>query len=436
MGLLFSYFRKHHSTAEELEDITKKIENLHRFRRQTQEKQKKFIASLILYSILVYIAAALIFYFYYLPDTWKLRLIYSLPLLVFPFLIWGMKKLLHWYFVKRIANNDIKLEELREKKRQILEEVMEKETYKKAKEILEKYDPSRFRQLEVFVKRRVTTTTRVIQSPIRGPRMGRPVVSGALRAPGTTPSTSRPRFPQIQQRQITPNTQNIINGYGRPPGPPLPRPVLPRERKAMDRVLEYLVGDGPQNRYALICRNCHSHNGMALKEEFEYISFRCCYCYAMNPAKKTRVNAPRLEFPSPAHRSTQNSAIPALQGLDDDSETESEEDDVETSTQDTSPENENPVSGIKQEGSDREQSDKGVDSLPQTTDSSMEIDSMGEECRDESVSESPEPGANESGEAASQSADLDLSEINYIDDESANVDTNEGESVSDSKKDS
>lgn len=34
-----------------------------------------------------------------------------------------------------------------------------------------------------------------------------------------------------------------------PPGPPLARPVFPRERGAMDRVIEYLVGDGPQNRY-------------------------------------------------------------------------------------------------------------------------------------------------------------------------------------------
>ena len=31
-----------------------------------------------------------------------------------------------------------------------LEEVMEKETYKKAKEILEKFDPARFKNLEVF----------------------------------------------------------------------------------------------------------------------------------------------------------------------------------------------------------------------------------------------------------------------------------------------
>lgn len=52
---------------------------------------------------------------------------------------------------------------------------------------------------------------------------------------------------------------------------PLPAPVLPRERSYLDRVVEYLIGDGPANRYALICSQCHSHNGMALKEEFEYI---------------------------------------------------------------------------------------------------------------------------------------------------------------------
>ena len=39
----------------------------------------------------------------------------------------------------------------------------------------------------------------------------------------------------------------------------------------MDRAVEYLVGDGPSNRYALICKQCQSHNGMALREEFEYI---------------------------------------------------------------------------------------------------------------------------------------------------------------------
>jgi hypothetical protein len=63
----------------------------------------------------------------------------------------------------------------------------------------------------------------------------------------------------------------------------------------MDRAVEYLVGDGPSNRYALICKQCQSHNGMALREEFEYVAYRCCYCYYWNPARKQRPVAPRLQ---------------------------------------------------------------------------------------------------------------------------------------------
>lgn len=67
------------------------------------------------------------------------------------------------------------------------------------------------------------------------------------------------------------NLTVMCNISVRPPVQPMPRPVLPRERTLVDRLVDYLVGDGPSNRYALICRQCQSHNGMALKEEFEFI---------------------------------------------------------------------------------------------------------------------------------------------------------------------
>ena len=66
-----------------------------------------------------------------------------------------------------------------------------------------------------------------------------------------------------------------VNQPRPPPGPPLPRPILPRDRSLMDRLMEYLIGDGPQNQFALICAKCQSHNGMALREEFEYIGKIC-----------------------------------------------------------------------------------------------------------------------------------------------------------------
>ena len=62
-----------------------------------------------------------------------------------------------------------------------------------------------------------------------------------------------------------PQPQNIVPSLGPAglSGTPLllPRAVLPRERSVLDKMVDYLIGDGPSNRYALICKNCSSHNG-------------------------------------------------------------------------------------------------------------------------------------------------------------------------------
>lgn len=87
--------------------------------------------------------------------------------------------------------------------------------------------------------------------------------------------------------------------YGNAPLRPLPRPILPRERGVLDRMMDFFVGDGPHQRYALICRHCGGHNGMALQEEFEFVSYYCCYCYQFNPPRKMRPMGPRLPLPPP-----------------------------------------------------------------------------------------------------------------------------------------
>lgn len=350
MGILISRFRKKKSTIEVLEGLEKEIDQLEGSRKKHQERQRRLIATLILYSIVIYIGGAVVFYFYFFPDKWKERLLYSLPLLVFPLVIWVVKRTLHWYFVKRIAGNDMALQDLRDKKQKILEDVMEKETYKKAKEILEKYDPARFKEIETPKPKSPTKShpgtelrQRTVQQrsppgsqirPGMTPRLPtQPVQSGSVR-PGMTPYGPRAGVQGMQPRNLMVTPQ--VNGYGTPQGPPLPRPILPRDRGLMDRMLEYLVGDGPQNRYALICRNCSSHNGMALKEEFEYIDFRCCYCYAVNPAKKKRPFAPRIEqhrplnLPQPTGESQDESDDDDEESADGDDENSnnSAEDDV------------------------------------------------------------------------------------------------------------
>ncbi|XP_050531776.1 endoplasmic reticulum junction formation protein lunapark isoform X5 [Daktulosphaira vitifoliae] len=102
---------------------------------------------------------------------------------------------------------------------------------------------------------------------------------------------NRPQIvPNRTHQRVTPNVGQIpaIMSSTIKPRLSLPRPVLPKERTIFDRLADIILGDGPQNRYALICRTCGSHNGMARKEEFEYLAYRCAYCSQWNPSLKPR----------------------------------------------------------------------------------------------------------------------------------------------------
>ncbi|KAM9123829.1 endoplasmic reticulum junction formation protein lunapark isoform 1-T1 [Pangshura tecta] len=322
MGGLVSRWRQAKpSTVEVLENIDKEIHALEEFREKNQRLQKLWVGRLLLYSSILYLITCLIVYFWYLPDEWTARLIMMLPFFAFPLIIWFIRTVLIFFFSKRTERNSEALEELKSQKKKILEEVMEKETYKTAKLILERFDPESKKAKEVElpsagasatprpgqeIRQRTPAQRNISAATPVSPKQGSPKAPGPLAAsPGLQRDVSAPGGPP--ERTVAPALQSnvlprrpgspatSVPGMGlHPPGPPLARPILPRERGALDRVVEYLVGDGPQNRYALICQQCFSHNGMALKEEFEYIAFRCAYCFFLNPARKTRPQAPRL----------------------------------------------------------------------------------------------------------------------------------------------
>uniref|UniRef100_A0A673MC59 Endoplasmic reticulum junction formation protein lunapark n=1 Tax=Sinocyclocheilus rhinocerous TaxID=307959 RepID=A0A673MC59_9TELE len=287
------------TTVEVLEGLDKDIQALEEYREKNQKQLKLWVYRLLLYSALLYLIACTVIYVWYIPEQMIGKLIVASPFLIFPLLVWLLRKLLIILYKRRTETNS---------KNFLLEQVMETETYKNAKLILERFDPDSKKKLELEAQpigppatprpgqelrqRHVSPRPAGLPPPVPAPA----VPPTPLSAPGGPPekgrSTSTPHG--LIRRPGTPaGTPGPAMGM-HPPGPPLARPVLPRERGAMDRVIEYLVGDGPQNRYALICQQCLSHNGMALKEEFEYIAFRCAYCYFLNPARKTRPQAPRL----------------------------------------------------------------------------------------------------------------------------------------------
>ncbi|XP_060033651.1 endoplasmic reticulum junction formation protein lunapark isoform X2 [Erinaceus europaeus] len=312
MGGLFSRWRTKPSTVEVLENIDKEIQALEEFREKNQRLQKLWVGRFLLYSLVLYLLTLSIVWLWYFPDEFTARLVMTLPFFAFPFIVLSIRTVLIFFFSKRTEKNNEALDDLKSQKKKILEEVMEKETYKTAKLILERFDPDSKKAKEFEppsagaavtarpgqeIRQRTAAQRNLSSSPAsfsQGPPSqvpGSPVPPKDSSAPGGPP-----------ERCVTPAvSSNVLpRRLGSPAtsvpgmGPPLARPILPRERGAVDRIVEYLVGDGPQNRYALICQQCFSHNGMALKEEFEYIAFRCAYCFFLNPARKTRPQAPRL----------------------------------------------------------------------------------------------------------------------------------------------
>ncbi|XP_028416634.1 endoplasmic reticulum junction formation protein lunapark-B-like [Dendronephthya gigantea] len=319
MGAILKRWRREESAEKELESLQEQLHKLESARQKDEQFYQRFIGRLMFYSIMLYIVSAVVMYFYYFPKQWKDRITRILPLLIFPLIIYGVRRTLMYVFSTRKKKNAQKLEELRSKKQKIIEDVKEKETYKKAKEILEKFDPE-----NSLVKNDAKQDTNNGKMPCvtPGTEVRQRNVPRAMSTPNSSFSQKPVPFsatPKVQMmsplRGMSPAMQRqfFINNMppGTPPGPPQPIPVLPKERTMADKFVDYLVGDGPSNRYALICKACHSHNGMALKEGFEYTTFRCCYCYQLNEAKKQRPSAPPLEgFSTPERKfSTDDTTI-------------------------------------------------------------------------------------------------------------------------------
>lgn len=322
MGSIISRFRKEKTTYEVLQNLEDKIKDLEAYTISTQQRQKRFVANFLVISIGLYVISFAVFYFVFFPPTWNERIIHSLPLLICPMIITLIKKSLAWYFERKVVTNTNELKELRAEKKKILEKVMDKETYKVAVEILNKFGE----------KSHQMQTQLVLPSGLSPMKASQPITTtpkGPVRtslAPQSAPAAQQQMTPMRQQMQSntsigfnvntrqppyqnmpSPFQQSQSSGLIHRPVGMVPQQTMPYRRTpypvinhsqkgVIEKMVDYLVGDGPSSRFAMICRECLMHNGMALQEEYEYSAFRCAFCGAFNPSKKQRPLAPKLPF--------------------------------------------------------------------------------------------------------------------------------------------
>ncbi|XP_055387069.1 endoplasmic reticulum junction formation protein lunapark-A [Condylostylus longicornis] len=334
MGAILAKFRKEKTTIEILERLDEEIKEIEEYTISTQARQKRYVGNLLVISIGLYILCFIVFYFAFFPPTWMERVTYSVPLLIFPFVIFLLKHLVAWFFQRKLNDKSIKLKKLRGEKKKVLEKVMDKETYKVALEILNRFgDKSNGLKGATPMPPKIEVSTPAKQSPLQNKqqpnsqsqvliRRSTPVsqqqpqlVRGPLAFPNTpggisSPSTPLSHLQAIQQRASPMPMQMQQQIRRRTPFPF----INPHNKSVLDKFVDYLIGDGIQNRFAMICKECYSHNGMALQDEYEYTPFRCVYCNAINPSKKSRPVAPKLPETTGSNVNlSQNATVSSLQ---------------------------------------------------------------------------------------------------------------------------
>ncbi|KAM3955961.1 zinc-ribbon metal-binding protein lunapark isoform 2-T2 [Aphomia sociella] len=286
-----SRFRRKKTTSEILERLETQIKDIEEDGLSKVMNQRRLNSYVNAYSVGLYVLFMVLYYYVYLGrgQHWMHSLMYASPFVVFPIVAISLRSSIAWYYKRSIAKNRVKLTKMREEKKKILEEVMNTETYKVAKEILDKYGSpeEQSKALKPFT-----------------PTLNVPATPGQQRQRQLALQTSTPIGNNMEV--VAFNKQTALYKGPRLRSDQLPRPLLDKNRSALDKVVDYLLKDGPNHRMALICSECSSHNGMAMVEEFDYVSYICAYCGKLNPARKQRPAAPLL---SPAR------ALPAAPRL-------------------------------------------------------------------------------------------------------------------------
>eukprot|EP00096_Caligus_rogercresseyi_P002879 TRINITY_DN1522_c0_g1_i2.p1 TRINITY_DN1522_c0_g1~~TRINITY_DN1522_c0_g1_i2.p1 ORF type:complete len:487 (+),score=51.61 TRINITY_DN1522_c0_g1_i2:126-1586(+) len=149
MGFILSKLWWRESAGQQIERLQCKISSIQEFKRDTEARQTRLTKWLNILFCLFYALAmvlGLIYakFYYHNPHKnmdffFKFKIF--MGFILAPLTFFYLKRGLSWWYSRRLNQNEDKLKELRDKKSKILDEVTEKETFKVAREILEKYAP-------------------------------------------------------------------------------------------------------------------------------------------------------------------------------------------------------------------------------------------------------------------------------------------------------
>ncbi|GAA0138974.1 hypothetical protein LIER_00614 [Lithospermum erythrorhizon] len=234
--------------------------------------------------------------------SWQMRAMRVLPMFVLPVLAFLIYSALGRFTRMRDRRDENNLEKLRAERQEKIDELKEKTNYYSTQQLIQRYDTDPTAKafaasvlaaklgtdsgMKVFLgEESMLSTPRGKSSDVEfvqpgGLRNRKQSQLGASSVDGTV--INHPDSDMLQ-------TIDELDGHGHHPMVVEHCPhsgSTPHDGSWISRLAALLVGEDPTQSYALICGNCHMHNGLARKEDFPYITYYCPHCKVLNMPKQ------------------------------------------------------------------------------------------------------------------------------------------------------
>ncbi|KAJ1273432.1 hypothetical protein BS78_06G280100 [Paspalum vaginatum] len=234
------------------------------------------------------------------PDlSWQMRSVRVLPMFLIPALA-ALVYLTITSLTKMLDNRDQHaLEKLRTERQAKIDELKERTNYYTTQQLIQRYD------LDPAAKAAAATVLASKLGADSGLRVFLGDESSRDAALGKSNDNNLGQTTGLRQRK-----SHLSNGTGGTHSPEQfdgsnvydcneEGPSTPNQRTVehfrgpagndggwLARVAALLVGEDPTQCYALICGNCHMHNGLARKEDFAFVTYYCPHCNALNGSRQ------------------------------------------------------------------------------------------------------------------------------------------------------
>ncbi|KAJ0715648.1 putative Lunapark domain-containing protein [Helianthus annuus] len=256
---------------------------------------------------------------------WQMRALRVLPIFLFPAFSSAFYWALFSFTRMRDSRDQKTVDRLQAERQEKIDELKERSNYYATQQLIQKYDSDPAAKaaaatilasklgadsgLKVFLRDELQHTSEAtgMSNDIE------PVNSSGLRKRNISEATSKGgndmEMYQHAENEISPHNPVVVehhdaNAFGA------------RDGGWIARLAQLLVGEDPSQSYALICGNCHMHNGLARKEDFPFITYYCPRCHALNRAMNSSSGSPStstldatIEGASPNSGSMKTSAI-------------------------------------------------------------------------------------------------------------------------------